>query len=143
MRYAHKVISITEYWLLVGLLYFLLLVLGLTCLEVTNYLSTEVHAPLMIDSATGRMRMVLYCLLGTCIGAFLMVFLSAVFRVKRNNNKGMVMVYTTSLFLLVFFSANADSKILAAICAALTLLFWVSIRWTNKLRRTQKPKHGS
>ncbi len=72
-----------------------------------------------------------------------MMLISAIFRVKRYDNKGLVMAYTASLFMLVFLSVMADPYILSVISAALSLLFWVLINWMNNLNTSGKPNVGN
>lgn len=72
-----------------------------------------------------------------------MMLISAFFRVKKYDNKGIVMAYTASLVILAFLSLMADPFILTVISAVLSLLFWVLIRWTNKLRDVHRPNLGN
>ena len=87
--------------------------------------------------------MLLFAAIGTFIGFLLMMLISAIFRVKKYDNRGLTMAYSESLFILVFLSVMADPYILSVISAALSLLFWVLINWMNNLNTSGKPNVGN
>ena len=106
-------------------------------------LFAEDQSSILIDSPSGRNLMLLFAAIGTFIGFLLMMLISAIFRVKKYDNRGLTMAYSESLFILVFLSVMADPYILSVISAALSLLFWVLINWMNNLNTSGKPNVGN
>lgn len=129
-----KMISTIAFWTRIGILYFVLLVIDLTGIDISNYLLPGVHPPAPIDTLIGSYIMVLLCIFGTLAGMLLMIIISAVFRVKQHDNKKMVMMYSVSLLTVGCFSVEADPMVIMLIATTPSLLFWGVSRWTNELR---------